>query len=95
MASGNIISRNYMYDPELPNGYQEADAELRKMQEETIRINHFLKDNNLCIHDRIKWTSKFEQLGKCQDCQEIKTRQEFIDDTNAVYEIIDEIYYHN
>jgi hypothetical protein len=54
MASGNIITRNYMYDPELPNGYQEADAELRKMQEETIRINHFLKDNNLCIHDRIK-----------------------------------------
>ena len=82
---------NY-YDPELPNGYQHADAELRMMQEETVRVNNFLKDNKLCIHDNIKWVSKFETLGKCEDCNEVKTNQEFIKDTNAVYEIIEEIY---
>ena len=71
---------------ELVDMYQdpENDRELEKMIQETNRINRLLKEKNLCIHETINWVSKFEQLGKCQDCQDVKTKKEFREDQERI-----------
>ena len=71
---------------ELVDMYQdpENDRELEKMIQETNRINRLLKKKNLCIHETINWVSKFEQLGKCQDCQDVKTKKEFREDQERI-----------
>jgi len=56
---------------------------------EVIRVENFLKSLNICQHEKIEWVSDLKRLGKCKECQKIKTVDEFKFDWRYIYYIAD------
>lgn len=69
-----------MYDPELPNGYQDADLEMAEMQRVGNVITK-LERKGICVHSSRKEMTlnkgdHLEYLDHCMECGKIAPRDE-------------------
>ena len=74
-----------MKDTYLKEALKVWDEEIK----EADRVNDFLKSLKICKHDSIAWVSDLKRLGKCKDCEKVKTIEEFEKDWSFVYYIAD------
>lgn len=56
---------SWNYDPELPAGFQDADFEMRELEEAANRAAR-LRDQGICVHDRFRTFDTGE--ARCGDC---------------------------
>ena len=57
--------------------------------DEVVRVENFLKSLNICQHEKIEWVSDLKRLGKCKQCEKVKTVDEFKFDWRYIYFIAD------